>query len=92
MCIRDRAITDAEKNSSNAKVGYIEIPTQNLVVNRLVDKAGKVDDKLRVITVSYTHLDVYKRQGYAENRYCFIANVGNRLSDYYGTYVFGVEC
>lgn len=47
-----QAITDAEKNSSNAKVGYIEIPTQNLVVNRLVDKAGKVDDKLRVIKIA----------------------------------------
>lgn len=56
-CI-SKAILDAEKNCSAAKIGFGEFPTQKLVFNRLVtqmahlpDSLGEVDSLLRIVKV-----------------------------------------
>lgn len=49
-CI-SKAIIAAEKNCTPAQVGYAEIPTTKLVVNRLVHQKGKVDSLLRIVKI-----------------------------------------
>ena len=71
MCIRDRIklATELSRRSNGRTLYILDEPTTGLhaadiqkllqVLNRLV-LAG---DTVIVIAVSYTHLDVYKRQG-----------------------------
>ena len=67
MCIRDRKKEPVQVNTP-ASVSEIKIPETN-VLQILVDPDGKIfmsldkqQDMQAVLAVSYTHLDVYKRQ------------------------------
>ena len=54
----DRQIAMRQKQTANAT-----IETANRTQwNNFKDKVTKVQDRLRIVSVSYTHLDVYKRQ------------------------------
>ena len=56
MCIRDRSWVQYFMPYS--EVGYVKNATKDALLN-LEIKEGKA----RLVPVSYTHLDVYKRQG-----------------------------
>ena len=57
MCIRDRAVTG--KGMRQMKREYIN---DFIELARDTIQGGKVKEMDRYIPVSYTHLDVYKRQ------------------------------
>jgi hypothetical protein len=46
-----QAITQAEANCTEAKIGFAEYPTQKLVFNRLVHDSGTVDPMLRIFKI-----------------------------------------
>lgn len=46
-----QAITQAEANCAEAKIGFAEYPTQKLVFNRLVHDSGTVDPMLRIFKI-----------------------------------------
>ena len=64
MCIRDRGVTEAVKNinieicKAAASSNTID---QSRIDSMLINLDG-TDNKSRLGAVSYTHLDVYKRQ------------------------------
>ena len=56
MCIRDRSYADAQPGDLICYGGHVAIYMGN---GRIVHASNSVDG---IKTVSYTHLDVYKRQ------------------------------
>ena len=66
MCIRDRFIDDSVKNDTRGAMIYIDLDDFKHINDGLGHQYGDV--LLKAIShsltpVSYTHLDVYKRQG-----------------------------
>ena len=58
MCIRDSSISSHETHA-----GYFSIDKKGKITDsKLSDKKEKTSDDIDA--VSYTHLDVYKRQGF----------------------------
>ena len=67
MCIRDREITEDDGESillhESASRDYLEYAIAVVKGRALPDvKDGQKPVQRRVLSVSYTHLDVYKRQ------------------------------
>ena len=58
MCIRDRSVKEAKAKLTPAKASVAVGKAEGISFNRRVLREG-------VKAVSYTHLDVYKRQPYS---------------------------
>ena len=72
MCIRDRSHID-QNNSCNVTDKFI---WRNFIGNPIIDLQSDID------TVSYTHLDVYKRQEYIRQTIPDWKDYIERLSGY----------
>ena len=59
MCIRDSVHT---ATAWRILENYTRIPVEHIMIERIKQNKSLVDIKLTARAVSYTHLDVYKRQ------------------------------
>ena len=59
MCIRDRNVTGSVKRKERFRT-YIKVPELAMFLREITDY--RTADMINLDAVSYTHLDVYKRQ------------------------------
>ena len=64
MCIRDSPLDEEERSRIEVEDDYTLILVDVPMIEERNDKDWYGTIPLGIIAVSYTHLDVYKRQGY----------------------------
>ncbi len=89
-----KAIVDAEKKCSAAKIGYAEFPTQQLVFNRLITQMahlpkslGEVDSLLRVVKIEKEKGEKAAIITFAAHNTVFHENLMNLSADWCGLFM-----